>query len=796
MQISSTLTYDWVQFTFVCGENISIYKNGILQIQKNRTNNPFLNGQGNTLSIGHIKVDSSTTVCADSYFDDIYFIDRALITEEVQQLFTDSDNDQLSDWIEINFYQTDIHNNDTDNDNIPDEWEANYGLSPTSALDNETDVDLDGLINFLEYQESTNPNDPDSDDDDLSDGYEVLTLFIDPLNPDSDFDDLRDGEEVNDYFTDPANNDTDSDGLIDGLEVNVYFTLPKNNDTDSDGMSDGWEVKYGLFPLNSTDNETDADSDGLSNVFEYQWNTNPLLNDTDSDGISDWTEIFVYNSNPANNDTDNDNMDDGWEIFYGLDILSSYDNETDNDLDDLVNALEFKYNTNPNNSDTDSDDLLDGFEVHSTFTNPILPDTDMDIMTDGWEYFNGLDPLSPGESYLDYDGDGLMNLIEFKVNSDPNKVDTDGDGYSDEEEVADFSDPNDPLDKPSGLGEKTASIPFFLKEMYTDPYMHTRPSTINYDFTTAFYKYDDNVDAFVTKRWAPYTGSSRFVSNAINFPNYFITSARVIIHAKIPRGTSIDIYITNNYFKTEYKVYNNTKVNFQVYGRQLAIKLILNSTIPSETPLFYGFTIYSVGIAYNESKFSYNRTYHLYPSSKNEYKTNLKTMTFKYSGHTIRYAFEWRFERLEINKTHDSIRCYIYVHCISNYLVAYQNNYFRFDLNTTINGVDFRFFKVKGFQTPYITSGKLAERTLFNIVIEHEIWEKIILNASISYRAWNYEGGDVTGSLSILTEFYQYGPEPDPTDNGIDLIIPGYNTIFILMMLGIYISYLIILKKK
>ncbi|MFW9824751.1 MAG: hypothetical protein ACFFE4_17545, partial [Candidatus Thorarchaeota archaeon] len=98
--------------------------------------------------------------------------------------------------------------------------------------------------------------------------------------------------------------------------------------------------------------------------------------------------------------------------------------------------------------------------------------------------------------------------------------------------------------------------------------------------------------------------------------------------------------------------------------------------------------------------------------------------------------------------------------------------------------------------TPYITSGKLAERTLFNIVIEHEVWEKVILNASISYRAWNYEGGDVTGSTSISTEFYQSGPEPDPIDDEIDLIIPGYNTVFILMMLVISISCLIIAKKS
>ncbi|MFX0030624.1 MAG: LamG-like jellyroll fold domain-containing protein [Candidatus Hermodarchaeota archaeon] len=611
--------------------------------------------------------------------------------------------------------------------------------------------------------------------------------------------------------------DTDNDWISDWDELNYYFTDYLNNDTDNDNINDGWEIHNGFNPFDSADNESDGDLDGLINVLEFNYKTNPHNNDTDNDRLIDGDEIHAYSSDPldsdtdedgildgeevwdyftlpTNNDTDSDLMPDGWEIINSLNPIV-VDNETDSDSDGLINILEYQENTHPMKNDTDSDDLLDGLEVNSVFTNPLLPDTDMDIMTDGWEYYNGLNPLSSGESYLDYDNDGLMNLIEFKVNSDPNEVDTDGDGFSDEDEVADFSDPSDPLDIPFGLGETTANIAFYLNEMYTDPYMHTRPSTINYDFTTAFYKYDDNVDAFVTKRWAPYTGSAVFISTELLFPNYFITSARVIIHALTPLGTSIDIYITNNYFKTEYQAYNNTKINFQEYGRQLALKLVLSSTDPSVTPLFYGFTITSVGIKYNESKFSYPKTYHLQPSSKNEYKTSLKTMTFKYSGHTIRYAFEWRFERLEINKTHDSIRCYIYVHCISNYLVAYQNNYFRFDLNTTINGVDFRFLKVKGFQTPYITSGKLAERTLFNIVTEHEVCEKIILNASISYRAWNNQGGDVTGSMSISTEFYQYGPEPEPIDDEMELIIPGYNPIFVLGILTIFLFCLIVRNK-
>lgn len=692
--------YDWVQVTWVVESRKLLFKNGNLLLNMYRTDNPFTGGVGDTLMIGAYD-NAYRREYFTGYMDDVRIWDRALNETEVMQLFSDSDNDWISDWDELNYYNTNYINNDTDSDNMHDGWEIYNNFNPFNSDDNETDSDLDGLINVLEFKYKTNPHNNDTDNDRLIDGDEILT-----------------------YTSDPLNSDTDEDGILDGEEVWDHFTLPTNNDTDSDLMPDGWEINNGLNPI-IVDNETDSDSDGLINIVEYQEGTHPM------------------------------------------------------------------------NNDTDSDDLLDGLEVNSVFTNPLSPDTDMDIMTDGWEYFNGLNPLSSGESYLDYDNDGLMNLIEFKVNSNPNKVDTDGDGFSDEDEVADFSDPSDPLDIPSGIGETTASIPFYLNEMYTESYMYSRPSTINYDYTTAFYKYDDDVHAFVIKRWEPYTGSAVFVSNEILFPDYFVTSGRVIIHAEIPLGTSLDIYFTNNYFKTEHQIYNNTKVNFQAYGRQLALKIVLSSTDPSVTPLFYGFTISSIGISYNESKFTYNKSYHLLPSSNDQDKTNLKSMSFTYSSQTMTYGFEWRFEREEIDKTHDNIRCYIYVRCISSVFIAWQNNYFKFDLNATINGVQFRFLKVKGFQTPYISSGKLAEITLFNIVIEHDVWEKIIINASISYHCWNYEGGDVSGATSISTELYQYctDADPSPSDGEAGLLIPGYNLIFILGIIAISIIILAIKKK-
>jgi hypothetical protein len=69
-------------------------------------------------------------------------------------------------------------------------------------------------------------------------------------------------------------------------------------------------------------------------------------------------------------------------------------------------------------------------------------DADADGMPDDWEAFHGLNPLA-ADGHLDADGDGIANLAEFRLRSDPNQapvfvngaevdvrpgIDTDGDG--------------------------------------------------------------------------------------------------------------------------------------------------------------------------------------------------------------------------------------------------------------------------------------------------------------------------------------------------------------------------------
>ena len=52
-------------------------------------------------------------------------------------------------------------------------------------------------------------------------------------------------------------------------------------------------------------------------------------------------------------------------------------------------------------------------------------------MPDGWEVDHGLDPLSTADAAEDKDGDGLSNLHECMLGTDPAVADSDSDGLND-----------------------------------------------------------------------------------------------------------------------------------------------------------------------------------------------------------------------------------------------------------------------------------------------------------------------------------------------------------------------------
>ena len=361
----------------------------------------------------------------------------------------------------------------------------------------------------------TDPIDPDTDADGLSDGEEIA-LGTAPIDPDTDGDGLTDAEEVI-LETDPLDSDTDGDGLGDGDEI-VAGTNPLDEDSDDDLLTDGWEFENGTDPLDGLDALTDGDGDGLTLAQEIvTYRTDPQCWDTDSDGLSDGAEVTL-GTNPRNRDSDGDGLPDGLEVELGtspllrdsdgdgisdgweydhapFDPLDPTDGTVDADGDGLSNAFEIACGTDWQSVDTDGDGISDAAEVaagtdprlsdsdgdgipdsqeSSLGTSATSSDTDGDGCPDGWEVRYGFDPFSASSPVLsaDPDGDGLSNLDEARHGTNPFLADTDEDGLFDRIEIGwvetvspfsfDMSGATNMLDRFSSLdsGKRSVILPF------------------------------------------------------------------------------------------------------------------------------------------------------------------------------------------------------------------------------------------------------------------------------------------------------------------------------------------------
>jgi transglutaminase-like putative cysteine protease len=347
-----------------------------------------------------------------------------------------------------------------------------------------------------DFDGTTNNNDPDDDNDGISD-HDELANCTNPLDPDTDNDGISDYDEINIHGTSPTNSDTDNDGLTDYFELEHSKTDPLDADTDGGGAKDGIEYVSGGDPLDSLDdlNYLDSDFDGLTDGEELEIGTDPEKYDTDDGGVSDFFEfhlgydpldpsddLFILDSDHDglsdqkeieigterfNADSDFGGADDGIEFYYLFDPLNASDDYLlmDNDGDGLINLHERIYGTNENLSDTDHGEVPDGVEIMEGFdplnqTDDYLIDSDGDGLYDYYEYMCGTDPYNSdtdydglsdqyemnyyydSESYshlnptrIDTDGDSLPDGFEIEIGTDPTSKDSDGDGLDDNEEI-------------------------------------------------------------------------------------------------------------------------------------------------------------------------------------------------------------------------------------------------------------------------------------------------------------------------------------------------------------------------
>ncbi|MFN6378661.1 MAG: tandem-95 repeat protein [Flavobacteriales bacterium] len=266
--------------------------------------------------------------------------------------------------------------------------------------------------------------------------------------------------------------DCDNDGLNNGDEGNGG-TDPSDPDTDNDGVNDGDEVNGGSDPLNPCDPNpnalasNDCDDDGITNVDEGPIGTDPTNPDTDGDGVNDGDEVNggsdplnPCDPNPnalATNDCDNDGLTNAEELPIGTDPTNpDTDGDGVNDGDEVTGGSDPLNPCDPNpnalaTNDRDDDGITNVVEG-PIGTDPTNPDTDGDGVNDGDEVNGGSDPLNPCDpnpnalATNDCDDDGLTNAEEGPLGTDPTNPDTDNDGVNDGDEVNGGSDPLNPCD--------------------------------------------------------------------------------------------------------------------------------------------------------------------------------------------------------------------------------------------------------------------------------------------------------------------------------------------------------------
>jgi hypothetical protein len=146
-----------------------------------------------------------------------------------------------------------VDSSDEDEDTLPDWWEKKYAGDLTTLNGLAGDFDEDGLSDYDEFENGTDPTEEDTDADGLEDNVETNTGTF---------------ASATDTGTNPVVADTDGDGLNDGQEVFTHETNPLNRDTDGDGASDGAEITAGTDPL---------DEDSSPDVQLIQPSFPPLL---------------------------------------------------------------------------------------------------------------------------------------------------------------------------------------------------------------------------------------------------------------------------------------------------------------------------------------------------------------------------------------------------------------------------------------------------------------------------------------------------------------------------------------
>jgi sugar lactone lactonase YvrE len=258
---------------------------------------------------------------------------------------------------------------DSDEDGIPDDWEAKLGYEPLNAysrwLKNGGSLENESKIEDGEY---------DTDNDGLSDAGEIVMETALDKN-DSDGDGILDGNE-----------DADLDGLRDGMEIR-YATDPFDVDTDGDELDDNSEIADGTNPNRANNMPITIVSGVVSYIVDAQSPVITLLGNNPltlfkggvfQDPGAKVTDDVDFEKTVLGNGTVNSSVLGNYTITYSATDRSgkvatpvlrtvsvTLNPAGDEDADGLTNGQEEALGTNPEIADTDADGSSDKEEVWS-----------------------------------------------------------------------------------------------------------------------------------------------------------------------------------------------------------------------------------------------------------------------------------------------------------------------------------------------------------------------------------------------------------------------------------------------